>query len=79
MANAYDQMRHIKRSKKYSKGYQQRLIIQKLMGLGLLAVCALIVLMACNGRTVEDRDCTAILLFAPMAFYLLFTKEVVID
>lgn len=57
---------------------RRKLIEQKVMGILLLAVCVMNIIFACNGKTVEDKDCTPILLFAPMGFYLLFTKQVVI-
>lgn len=53
-------------------------IQQILMGLGMLVLCALICAMAMTGKTVEDRDATLVLLFAPMGLYLLFTKKRVI-
>lgn len=78
MASTYGRSQRDCRQRRKSKGYYQKLIVQKLMGLVLLAMCGLIVLMAYHGQTVEDRDCTAVVLFAPMAFYLLFAKEIVI-
>lgn len=78
MENSYGRPHRNERSRKKYKGYQQKLIVQKLMGLGLLAICAFVVVMACNGVTAEDRDCTALLFLLPMALFLLFTKEVVI-
>lgn len=78
MENTYGQTHHSNRPRRKSKVCRQKLIVQKLMGLGLLVLCAFVVLMAYYGQTAEERDCTAILLFGPMAFYLLFTKEVVI-
>lgn len=78
MESTYGRSQRAYRQRRKSKGYYQKLIIQKLMGLVLLAICGLMVLMAYHGQTVEDRDCTAVVLFAPMAFYLLFTREIVI-
>lgn len=78
MASTYGRSQRDCRQRRKSKGYYQKLIIQKLMGLVLLAICGLVVLMAYHGQTVEDRDCTAVVLFAPMAFYLLFAREIVI-
>lgn len=69
MASTYGRSQRDCRQRRKSKGYYQKLIIQKLMGLVLLAIC---------GLAVEDRDCTAVVLFAPMAFYLLFAREIVI-
>ena len=56
----------------------RRFVMASTYGLVLLAICGLVVLMAYHGQTVEDRDCTAVVLFAPMALYLLCTKEIVI-
>ena len=63
MANTYGRTQHDYRQRRKSKGYYQKLIIQKLMGLVLLAICGLVVLMAYHGQTVEDRDCTAVVFF----------------
>lgn len=78
MANTYGRTHYVKRSKRKSRYDRQKLIIQKLMGFGMLAICALMVLMAYYGKTVEDRDCTAILILAPTALYLLFVKRIVV-
>lgn len=49
MANTYGRTQHDYRQRRKSKGYYQKLIIQKLMGLVLLAICGLVVLMAYHG------------------------------
>lgn len=48
---------------------------QKLAGVFFLLVCVFVYYMAMIGVTVEDRDCTPILLFGPLGLYLLFTKK----
>lgn len=78
MANTYEYTQYRKRPKTRNQLRRRKLIEQRIMGLFLLAVCVLNIIFACNGKTMEDKDCTPILLFAPMGFYLLFTKDVVI-
>ena len=51
---------------------------QKLMGLCLLAISAVLVWMALGGVTVEERDITAVLLFLPLGLYLIFSKQILI-
>lgn len=53
-------------------------IQQILIGLGLLAICGVILYLASTGLTVEDRDATPVLLFGPLGLYLIFTREKVI-
>ena len=50
-------------------------IKQKLAGVFFLLVCVFVYYIAMTAVTVEDRDGTAILLFAPLGLYLLFTKK----
>lgn len=52
---------------------------QKLIGLALIAISIIVILMTCNGTTIEDRDGTAVLLFAPLGLYLLFGKKQIIE
>lgn len=44
-------------------------------GIGILIICAIVMLVAANGKSVEDRDITPVLLLAPMGIYLIFTKR----
>jgi len=78
MANTYEYTQYRKRPKTRNQLRRRKLIEQRIMGLFLLAVCVMNIIFACNGKTMEDKDCTPILLFAPMGFYMLFTKDVVI-
>ena len=48
---------------------------QKLVGIGLLLTCALMLWLCSIGTTPQDRDATAVLLLAPMGLWMLFTKE----
>lgn len=52
---------------------------QKLMGIILLIISVAIVLMALNGNTIQERDVTPLLIFVPMALYMIFSKNVVIS
>lgn len=62
------------------KRMRRRMMIrQKLMGLAILALCALLLWVCSTGVTPEDRDGTAVLILAPMGFYLIFSKDVVIE
>jgi len=59
--------------------HRRMMIRQKLIGLAILALCALLLWVCSTGVTPEDRDGTAVLLLAPMGFYLIFSKDVVIE
>ena len=48
---------------------------QRLCGIALLLICVFIVWMCSTGETPEDKDVTAVLLFAPIGFALLFSKD----
>lgn len=52
---------------------------QKLIGLAFIAISIIVILVACNGNTIEERDATAVLLFAPLGLYLLFGKKQIIE
>lgn len=58
--------------------YRRKMVEQKLMGLGLLVVCAFVLWLCSTGTTPEDQDATALVLLTPLALYMLFTKEIVI-
>ena len=51
---------------------------QRLMGLALLVICCIAVWLCSTGTTVQDKDATAVVLLAPLALYMIFTKEIVI-
>lgn len=51
---------------------------QKLMGVSLLVICAILLALCSTGKTVEDQDATAVVLLAPLGLYLIFTKEICI-
>ena len=51
---------------------------QRLMGLALLVICGFMLWLCSTGTTMEDRDGTAVVLLAPLALYMIFTKKIVI-
>lgn len=51
---------------------------QKLMGIGLLLICAFVLWLCSTGVTPEDQDATAVVLLAPLGLWMLFTKDIVI-
>lgn len=51
---------------------------QKLMGIGLLLICLVVLWLHSIGTTPEDQDATAVVLLAPLGLWMLFTKEIVI-
>lgn len=57
---------------------RRKVVEQKLMGIALIVICALMFWLASTGITPEEKDCTAVLLIAPIGFYMLFSKQIVI-
>lgn len=58
---------------------QQKLLIQKLMGLCILIFCVIIGWLCAAGITVEDKDSTVLVLLIPLGIYLLLTKQIVVN
>lgn len=58
--------------------YRRKKREQRLIGLGLLVLCILVLWICSTGTTLEDQDAGAVLLMAPMGLYMLFTKHIVI-
>lgn len=52
---------------------------QKLYGLVFVLLSILICLVCATGKTLEDRDATAVVLLLPFGLYLIFTKEICIS
>ncbi len=50
-------------------------IKQKIMGVLLLAACAVMIAAASQGTTPQDRDCSVVLLLAPLGLGMIFTRE----
>lgn len=57
---------------------RRKVVVQKLMGIALIAICALMFWLASTRVTPEEKDCTAVLLIAPIGLYMLFSKQIVI-
>jgi len=68
----------VRRTATRNQRRRKKLIQQKLMGFIMLILCVAYIWLALQGETVEERDCTAILLIAPLAFSLLFSKSIII-
>lgn len=62
-----------------NKTYWKKLILQKLMGLAVLASAALVVWMCYNGETPEEKDATCIVFMIPMGIALLVTNKIVLE
>lgn len=58
--------------------YKRKILEQRLYGIGIILLCALALWVASTGTSIEDRDCTAVLLILPLGIYSLFTRKVVI-
>lgn len=57
--------------------YKRKILAQRFYGVCIILFCALIVWIASNGTSMEDRDCTAVLFLLPLGIYTLFTKKIV--
>lgn len=66
------------RSKARNQRRRNAFLKQKLMGIAMLFISAGVIWLASTGATVEERDCTAVLLTIPAGVYLLFTRHIVI-
>lgn len=51
---------------------------QKLMGIGLLLICAVVLWLCSKGATPVDQDATAVVILAPLGLWMLFAKDIVI-
>lgn len=51
---------------------------QRLTGLALVVISVLMLLLASNGETLEERDATAVLLTLPLGVYMMVTKQYVL-
>lgn len=51
---------------------------QKLMGLAMLIICVIVLWLCSTGTMTEDQDATAVVMLAPLALWLIFSKEIVI-
>ena len=78
LEEAKKHMRQAQMTRNERRYYRKKIIEQRLMGLGVLACCALVLWMCSTGVTVEDRDGTAVVLLAPLGLWLLFSKQILI-
>jgi len=51
---------------------------QRLLGLALIVICVLIVFVASEGSTPEERDVTAAALLFPLGVYAMLTKKYIL-
>lgn len=58
-----------------SKAYKRKILMQKLMGIGMLGISAIVIIIAMHGNTPEDSDATPVLLFIPIGLSLLFSRK----
>lgn len=49
---------------------------QKFYGLVLVLISIFAVILCMNGKTMEDRDVSAVVLLLPFGLYLIFTKKI---
>lgn len=57
--------------------YRAVRVKQVLIGMALLAVSALIIAVAKQGTTMQDRDITAVVFTIPLGLYCIFNKKVI--
>lgn len=58
--------------------YKRKIVEQRFLAIGIILVCVIALWVASTGTSIEDRDCTAVLLILPLGLYTLFTRKVVI-
>lgn len=51
---------------------------QRLMGLALVVISVLMLLFASTGKTLEERDASAVLLTLPLGVFIMVTKQYVV-
>lgn len=69
-----------RREKKQEKGeadveHQKKMIIQRLMGIGMLLLSVVIFIVASHAQVRGDLDGTPLMITVPMGLILLFSKE----
>lgn len=65
-------MQQVKKSNRRSP----QLLKQRLVGVCLLLICAIVVVIALSGHSPAEKDATPVLLLAPLGGYLLFTRHI---
>lgn len=71
-------MRSVQMTRNERRRYRRKMVEQRAMGLMMLACCVLVLWLCSMGTTPEDQDATAVVLLAPLALWMLFTKQIVI-
>lgn len=51
---------------------------QRLMGIALVLISALILILAAIGETPDEQDATIVLLTLPLGLYMIFTKDYIL-
>ncbi len=51
---------------------------QRIMGIVLVLVSALILVLATSGKTPDEQDATIVLLILPLGLYMIFTKHYIL-
>ena len=54
---------------------RRRMIKQKLMGIGIVLLCIVMVKFAMTGMTPEDKDVSFAVLLLPLGIYMIFTRH----
>lgn len=63
------------RSKEERLKRRRRMIKQRLMGVGIVLLCIVMVKFAMTGMTPEDRDVSFVVLLLPLGVYMTFTRH----
>lgn len=62
-----------------NKKRKGKMIYQRIIGMMILLICAVIVIAAISARSPKDMDATAAVLFAPLGFWMLVSKNYMLD
>ena len=71
-------MKHRQMTRNERRRYRKKIMEQKLMGIILLLCCAVVLWLCSTGIGLDDRDCTAVVLLAPIGLWMLFSKQILI-
>lgn len=76
--NGGQEMKGRQMTRNERRRYRRKLREQRLIGLAVLVCCAAMFWLCSTGRTLGDRDATAVLLLVPLGLWMLVTKEIII-
>lgn len=78
--NEYDiEKRMAERKAKREKAlHKKQMLIQKLVAVGMVIFCGLVILLASKCTTPEEKDASIVVILLPMAISLFFSKEYVL-